>query len=172
MAATVRGLLDRHGEKVRFLVVGVCNTAVGYAIFVALLATLGPVVESLSGSPVPWLAAMGRSHYLVVQWAGWFLAVPISTVSMKYLAFRSKGRLLPQIGRAYFIYLPAQGLASVMLWLMVHLIHLHPAVGQLVTIGVTTVFSYLGHKYFTFRTPLEVGEIAPRDLLEREGSGG
>ena len=30
---------------------------------------------------------------------------------------------------------------------------LHPAIGQLVTVAFTTVFSYLGHKYFTFRQP-------------------
>ena len=39
-------------------------------------------------------------------------------------------------------------------------------VGQLLAVFVTTIFSYFGHKYFTFRVPLEVGEVPPQELLE------
>ena len=45
---------------------------------------------------------------------------------------------------------------------------LSPQLGQLLTIAVTTIFSYLGHKYFTFKTPLEVGEVPPRELVEKQ----
>lgn len=162
-----RALYDRHGEKLRYLVVGVLNTAIGYAMFWVLLRVVGAPLHALEGVSAGWIAAIGREYYLIVQWIGWVLAVPVSTTTMKYLAFRSKGRWSHQVGRAYFIYLPAQGISTVLLWAAVNLVKLSPELGQLVTIAVTTVFSYLGHKYFTFRAPLEVGEVAEKDLLDK-----
>jgi len=64
------------------------------------------------------------------------------------------------------VYLPAQGISSLLLWLAVQVLHLAPAVGQLLTIAFATVFSYIGHKYFTFRIPLETGEVPAEELLE------
>lgn len=160
------GLYDAHGEKIRYLVVGVCNTALSYVLFLALLALLGPPLRALADAPSGLVAQVGHSYYLVAQWVGWVLMVPVSTTTMKYLAFRSKGRLLPQVGRAYLIYLPAQGLSSLILWATVRVAGLSPQIGQLVAIGVVTVFTYLGHKYFTFRVPMEAaefGEVAEAD---------
>ena len=154
------------GEKVRYLVVGVCNTAVSYVMFLALLAVLGPPLRELAGASSGLVAQVGHSYYLVAQWVGWVLMVPVSTTTMKYLTFRSKGRLFPQVGRAYLIYLPAQALSSLILWLTVRVAGLIPQFGQLVAIAIVTVFTYLGHKYFTFRVPVEVaefGEVAEDD---------
>jgi len=159
-------LYDAHGEKVRFLIVGVCNTAISYLLFLALLATLGAALRTLSTSSNALLAQIGDAYYLVVQWVGWAFMVPVSTTTMKYIAFKSPGRWLPQVGRAYLVYLPAQGLSSVILWLTVQVAGLSPQLGQLVVIAVVTVFTYLGHKYFTFRVPVEVaefGDVADED---------
>lgn len=157
-------LTERHGEKLRYLVVGVWNTALGYLVFWLALKAFGPSLQTLSGpGPVGWI---GHYYYLIVQWAVWVFMVVNSTVTMKYLAFRSKGHLVHQIGRAYLVYLPAQGLSSAILWVTVKVFGLPPEIGQLVTIAFATVFSYLGHKYFTFRVPLEVGEVPPEDLIE------
>jgi hypothetical protein len=108
---------------------------------------------------------MGRDYYVVIQWIVWVVFVPVSTLTMKYFAFRSKGHWLHQIGRAYFVYIPAQGMSSLLLWLTVQVAHLSPQVGQLLTIVFATVFSYLGHKYFTFKTPLVVGEVPPEETI-------
>jgi len=153
-------------ERVRYLFVGGWNTAFGYGVFVASLAVLGPPIQSLERSAVPAVALIGHDYYLLINLLVWFVAVPQSVITMKYLAFRRGGRLLPQIGRAFVIYLPAQGLGMAILWMTVQLLHFSPPIGALVTIGVTTIFSYLGHKYFTFRTPLEVGEVPPEDMIE------
>jgi putative flippase GtrA len=153
----IKALYETHGEKVRYLVVGVGNTIVGYGLFVALLAILGVPLRALSGSaagPLDWL---GRHYYLAVQWAAWVLMVPISTTTLKDLAFRSGGRWLPQVGRAYLVYAPAQVVSSATLWLAVQVMRLSPQVGQLFAVAFATVLSYLGHKYFTFREPGEPG---------------
>ena len=146
-----RGAYDRHGEKLRFLLVGIWNTAFSVLLYNALL------------------LVVGHERYLVVFWLTWVIAVVQSTATMKYFAFRSKGDFWRQTGRAYFIYLPAQGLSTLLLWLAVTIAHLSPQLAQLITIFVTTIFSYVGHKYFTFRVPLEIGEVADEALIEGGG---
>jgi putative flippase GtrA len=144
-------LYDTHGEKIRYLGVGVWNTVFNLALFNALL------------------LVFGRHLYLVWFWVAWVVCVGQSTVTMKYFAFRRKGRLLPQIGRAFVIYLPAQGLSTGIMWLGVEIAHLLPQIAQLFTVVVTTIFSYVGHKYFTFRVPLEVVEVPPEEMIEGAG---
>lgn len=161
-------LYDTHGEKVRYLVVGVLNTAISYMLFLVLLATLGSLLRLLQDSSIELLSHVGHGYYVVVQWVAWVLMVPVSTTTMKYFAFRSRGRLAPQIVRGYMVYLPAQALSSLILWLTVRVAGLSPAVGQLIAIAFMTVFSYLGHKYFTFRVPVEVAELG--DLPHEAGS--
>jgi len=169
--STLARAYDTHGDKLRFLVVGACNTAISYVLFLVLLALAGPPLRSLSSSPHELIAVVGHNYFVVVQWIGWVLMVPVSTLTMKRFAFRSAGDWRRQVARGYLIYLPAQGLASLLLWLTVRVVGLSPALGQLVTIAFTTVFSYLGHKYFTFRLPLEVGEVPERELMETSGAG-
>jgi putative flippase GtrA len=144
----IRGAYDLHGEKLRYLLVGVWNTAFSIVLFNIIL------------------FAFGHGLYLVWFWASWVVAVIHSTATMKYVVFRKPGHFVRQLGRAYLIYLPAQGLSTAILWATVQLAHTPVPVGQLITIAVSTVFSYIGHKYFTFRLPLEVGEVPLEDLME------
>jgi putative flippase GtrA len=166
ISSTVADLYEAHGEKLRYLVVGVVNTAIGYAMFLVMLVTVGRWAGGFTNSPVPLLAAVGHKGYLVAQWAAWACTVPVSTMTFKYLVFHSKGHWLRQVGKAYLVYLPAQGVSMLILWLTVQIIHLSPAIGQLVAVAFATVVSYLGHKYFTFRVPLEVGEAPPEEMFE------
>jgi putative flippase GtrA len=152
-------LYDQHGEKIRYLAVGVWNTVFSYALFWVAVKTLSGPLEAATQLDTTAVA-------VVLQWSCWVIAVVQSTVTMKYFAFRSKGNLGPQILRAYFIYLPAQGLSTLILWGSMQLLGLSAPVGQLLAVFVTTIFSYFGHKYFTFRVPLEVGEVPPQDLIE------
>jgi len=147
-AEKLRGVYSAHGEKLRFLIVGVWNTVFSVLLFNALL------------------LVVGHDHYLVVFWVVWVFAVVQSTATMKYFAFRSQGDFWHQAGRAYFIYLPAQGLSTFLLWLAVTVMQISPPLAQLVTILVSTIFSYFGHKYFTFRVPVDIGDVVDEALLE------
>jgi putative flippase GtrA len=151
VASRLKWLWDLHGDKLRYLIVGGWNTLFGYLLFLLLLALIGQPLHSLQDSAVPLLRWMGSAYYVVVSWVGWLAAVPQSTLTMKYLVFRRRGHALRQVAKAYLVYIPSQLGGSVILWLVVQIFGLRPEVGALVTIGVTTVSSYLGHKYFTFR---------------------
>lgn len=141
---------DRHGDKLRFLVVGAFNTAFGYALFLVMLEVFEALV-AIPGANATLPGVIVANYYLLAQWSAWILSVPVGTMTLKYLVFRSPGRLGSQVGRAYLIYMPGLALSSITLWFAVQVIGLSPQLGQLIAIAVTVVFSYTGHKYFTFR---------------------
>ncbi|NTU71402.1 MAG: GtrA family protein [Coriobacteriia bacterium] len=143
---SVSNVYDVHGEKFRYLVVGVMNTLVNYAMFALAIRFLSEPLEAAAGVD-------HKTAAIILQWATWIVAVVWSTTTMKYLVFRSKGHFGHEVFRAYFIYLPAQGLSSLILWSGMHFLGLSALVAQLAAIVVTTVISYLGHKYFTFKKP-------------------
>jgi len=159
-------IVNKHGEKLRYLAVGAFNTLCSYILYVAMLATLGDWLQTLSGASSGLAALTGDHYYLVVQWVAWVVASPFCTMTMKRFAFRSRGHWLRQIGRGYLVYLPAQGLASVLLWLTVTILHVVPQLGVIIVVMITTVLTYVGHKFFTFHVPLEVGDIPPERLIE------
>jgi putative flippase GtrA len=155
---SIRTLYDAHGEKLRFLLVGMWTTLVSIVLYNLVLTATEPFAQSLTASSTSWVAWLGDHLYIVVFWLVWVIAVVHSTATMKYFAFRSPGPFWRQVPKAYLIYLPAQGLSTAVLWATVQLLHLSPRVGQILAIFISTVFSYLGHKYFTFRAPVEVDE--------------
>lgn len=155
-------LYELHGDKLRYLIVGVFNTAFGYAMFLAMLAVCSPL-QGLADSSTRILAVIGRNYFLIAQWSSWVLSVPVGTATLKTLVFRSKGDWGHEIFRAYFVYLPGLLISSTILWLTVRLLHLPPAIGQLLTIVVAVIFSYFGHKYFTFGVPAKVADVRPED---------
>jgi putative flippase GtrA len=158
----MRAFRPLDDERWRYLLVGGWNTLFSYLLFLGLLALLTGPMRSLDSSPAWPLAWIARDYYVAIGWIGWVFAVPQSTLTMKYLVFRSRGHVLPQIGKAYLVYIPTQIIGSVLLWLTVSLLGLTPQVGALVTVAVTTIASYLGHKYFTFKTPTVPGGHLPR----------
>jgi len=151
----LRAAYDVHGEKVRFLIVGAWNTVFSYALFALLLYVLEPVLAPLAQSENVAIQWIGVHYYLLVQWLTWIVSVPQSTLMLKWLAFRSKGHWLSEIGRAFFVYLPLQAFSSLMLWLFSGVLGIPPLLGQLITVSINAVLSYLGHKNFTFKAPAD-----------------
>lgn len=160
----LRPYYDRHEDKLRYLVAGVWNTIFATILYNVLLTVLQPSMSTLSGNPNAVLAFVGRNDYNVIFWLNWILCVPQATLAMKYFAFRTpSGATGREIGKAYFVYLPAQLISSAIVWLVVEQLHLSPRLAQIFAIAFSTIFSYLGHKYFTFRgeaaEPVETGGI-------------
>ncbi|MCL2024713.1 MAG: hypothetical protein FWG78_02915 [Coriobacteriia bacterium] len=156
-------------EPLRFLLAGAVNTAFGYLLFAFGLFLLTTPLEALA--PYGGIrTVIADNYFLVVQWIMWFFSVPFGAFTLKYYAFQSAGPYLPQAVRSYAVYLPAQLLASVLLFAFTHLFAnflgslapliiagraIDPTVllAQFCTIFFTTIVSYLGHKSFTFRAP-------------------
>jgi putative flippase GtrA len=143
----LRARLSPHEEKLRFLVVGGWNV--------------------LFSRGVLWLLAVGVvGAKQVLLFANWVIAVTHNLFSFKLLVFRTKGHWLREYARMYVTYsgmfvvesLMVQAISAWLGWSLV--------LSKLPTLAVVTVMSYLGHKYFTFRT---VQEAVAEDL---EAPGG
>jgi putative flippase GtrA len=69
-------LYDQHGEKIRYLAVGVWNTVFSYALFWVAVKTLSGPLEAATQLDTTAVA-------VVLQWSCWVIAVVQSTVTMK-----------------------------------------------------------------------------------------
>lgn len=125
----IQRLLAR--EQFRFLLVGGVNTVVGYALFVAF--------ELLFG------------QYLLSLYLSYAVAVPLAFFLHRRFTFRVSGTVVADFTRFVGVYLVSLAVNTVVLPALVELLHLPPLVAQAVSVVVTTVISYVGHKWFSFR---------------------
>lgn len=125
----------RHGEKVRFLVVGGWNTLFNYGMLWALDALL-----------------RNQLHYAVILTLTWIVGITQNLFTLKLFVFRTKGHWLREYLRSYVVYAGAY-LASLSITAVVMELW-HPLLGlaALPAIVVVTLISWFGHKHFTYRT--------------------
>lgn len=137
-AGSARSILKSHEEKIRFLLVGAWNTAFAYVVFAVLYSLLGD-----------------RMHYVLVLIVGYPLVITQNFVTFKSLVFMTKGNWLAEYPKMYVVYAGGFLLNIMALAVAVELLRMSPMVGQLSAIALVVFVSYLGHKYFTFRSPSE-----------------
>jgi putative flippase GtrA len=125
-------LLD--SRKLRYLLVGGMNTVVGYGLGVGLYLLLSPAF-----------------HILLIGLVANVLAISFSFTTHKLLVFRTQDHWLSEYLRSYLVYGGMGLMGTLLLWALVDGIHLPIWIAQGVAIGLTVVFSYLGHARFTFR---------------------
>jgi putative flippase GtrA len=125
----IRRLLAR--EQVRFLLVGGVNTVVAYGLFA--------LFELLFG------------RYILSLYLSYAVAVPLAFVLHRRLTFRVTGSVAADFVRFVGVYVLSLAVNTVALPLLVELLDLHPLVAQAVSVVITTVISYVGHKWFSFR---------------------
>ena len=126
-----------RSERLRFIAVGVLNTAFGYGCFAALFLGLG--------SRLPLYAIQLLAH-----------AVSVCNAFLwhRRVTFRSTSTWWPQFVRFNVSYLGALAFGLVTLPLLVKGLHIPALIGAAIITVLTAVVSYLLHRYFSFR-PLE-----------------
>ena len=146
----LRAGLAPHEEKLRFLVVGVWNVAFS-------MATLWVSERLIPHGPGTALASsigvVGAKQ--VVLFVNWVVSVTQNMFTFKLLVFRTKGNWLREYGRMYVTYTGTFVVESVMVQTNSAVLGWSLFFSRLPTLVVVTVLSYLGHKYFTFRTSAE-----------------
>jgi putative flippase GtrA len=130
-----------HDQRLAFLVVGAINTAVGFAIFIACMDNVGPLVDHRFGQVAGSLVIVGITHVLSVLSA---------FVMHRRFVFRVRGHVLRDLARFWSVYLTAGGINLVALPMLVEL-GLHRLPAQAVIVASTTLLSYFGHRHFSFR---------------------
>lgn len=147
MPDRLHGVYDRHGEKLRFLVVGIWNTLFSVAV-VWILDRL-----------IPYDPHSIIQKQLVLTMS-WVILVTHNFFTFKLLVFQTKGNWLREYGRMYVIYAVTFIVQSLLMQVISYLFDLSVFWANLPTIFVVTIMSYVGHKYFTFREPRNVFEDA------------
>ena len=134
MLALIRRLLA--DERARFLVIGGINTVVAYGLFAAFVTAFG-----------------GR--YLLSLLLSYLFATVLAFVLHRRFTFAVSGRasLTTDFLRFESVYVVMLAANAVLLPVLVELAGWPPLAAQAVIIVVTTIMSYLGHKYFSFRRP-------------------
>jgi putative flippase GtrA len=130
------------GQFGRYLVVGLCNTAFGYACYAGLTLLLTPHV------PYAYIAASVLSGIVNISF---------SFLTYKWFIFKTKGNYLREWARCLLVYSSTIAVSTALLPVVVYgLRHLTPARASApywagaMLMGVTVVGGFLGHKNFSF----------------------
>jgi putative flippase GtrA len=167
------------GQFVRYVCVGVFNTAFGYAVYVVLLTLLNNLLPA-------------RRLYLTVMLAS-VLAAPLNITAAyfgyKFFVFRTQGNYLREWLKCFAVYgssmIPGLVVLSALTRFLQSMIHRHAAwlhacltaverhlsghplallhsiatgkamagyIAGAIVIGGSTIYSFVGHKKITFRT--------------------
>jgi putative flippase GtrA len=129
----VRRLLN--DERIRFLIVGGVNTLVGYGLFA--------LIQFLFGQRIGYLGSL-YSSYLI--------ATVLAFTLHRRFTFRAheSGRLMLDFVRFAAVNVVSLLLNTGLLALLVELAHWNAYLAQAASVVVTTVVSYVGHKWFSF----------------------
>ncbi|WP_457101026.1 GtrA family protein [Microbacterium sp. P5_E9] len=123
-------------QRIRFLMVGGTNTIVGYAVFAAL---------------ATWVFADVYLGYLVSLVISYVIAITLAFVLYRRFVFVVKGNVVGDFIRFVSVYIVAILANAAALPLLVEVLRLHPLPAQAIVLIATTVLSFVGHKYFSFR---------------------
>ncbi|OBJ55181.1 GtrA family protein [Mycobacterium asiaticum] len=148
-------------QRVAFLVVGVFNTIIGFAIFIAASETVGHFVDQRYGEVAGSVVTVIVMHVLSVLSA---------FVLHRRFVFRVRGHVFRDLLRFWSVYLTAGAINLIALPVMVELgVARIPA--QVIIVAVTTLLTYFAHRHFSFRrSPADIrgdelqGHVHPPQL--------
>jgi len=120
-------------RRVAFVIVGGVNTIVGFGWFTLFMFLLER-----------WIGYMG---VLVLAQV---VSVLCAFVLYRRFVFHVRGHVIRDLLRFSMVYVVAFAVNAVLLPLLVEVAHMPVLLAQALIVFVTTVVSYLGHRYFSF----------------------
>lgn len=122
----------------RFIIVGIYNTIMGYLIFVGLNFVLSKM----------------DFHYLVILTISYIFSVTHAYVTQRIVVFRSKGKVTGEYPRFFLVNLLALGVNAILLHGLMQSktfgFDLGVEISQAIALGMVTMISFWGHKFFSF----------------------
>ena len=120
-----------NDQRIRFLIVGGINTAVGYGTFAALI--------------------FCGAHYILAHVAATIIGTTCSYILNKYFTFKQYKKSFAEVCRFVLVYITSFISGIVVLYVMVTLMSLDAYFAGMLNLVFTTLISWFGHKYFSFR---------------------
>jgi putative flippase GtrA len=121
-------------DKVRYLIAGAWNTFFGYSLGVILFLLLTDFV-----------------HTAIIALICNLIAMAMSFVVYKIFVFKTSGNWIREYIKAFIVYGNAAVISIFLIWLFVDIIGWNIWTSQALTIVITVLISYIGHKQFTFK---------------------
>ena len=131
-----------HRRAVRFVLVGVVNSAFSFGAFAALQVTFGR-----------------HMHYLVVLAISHVVGVLEAYVLQRWLVFRVSGHWWRDLAKFWSVYLVALGVNAVALPALVEIFGVPVLPAQAAVMLATAVGTFAIHRVFTFRRPAEADAV-------------
>lgn len=122
-------------QSLRYLMAGGWNTVFGYSVGVGL-----------------YTALSHELHVAVIAAIANIFAITMSFLTYKLFVFKTTGNWLSEYGRSYLVYGSMALLSIALLWVLVDYLGIDIWYAQALVIILTVGVSYLGHKFFTFRS--------------------
>jgi putative flippase GtrA len=140
--------LTRHippGQFGRYLLVGACNTLFGYGTFALFTVILSPVVPH---------------SYILASVVSSLLNISVSYLGYKWFVFKTKGNYLREWVRCVGVYSGGILFGVLALPMLVMVIRRNtrffaqaPYIAGALLTAFMVVYSFVGHKKFSFRKP-------------------
>lgn len=124
-----------NGEKIRFLIIGAINTVLGTAIYSILLLNLNKFEYG-------YMAALILSQ-IISLFFGFYLH--------RKFTFKVKGNLIIDFTRFSMVSALSYAINIIILPILVSIGHWNPFYAQISILIITTLISFIGHKFFSFR---------------------
>jgi len=121
-----------ESQKSRFLLVGCLNTLVGYGFYALFL----------------WM----QIPYLIANTLSTICGVIHSYFWNRYFTFKSKQKAWKEITKFITVYGISYMMSICFLFILVKKLGINPYVSGVFNVGITTIISWFGHKYFSFRS--------------------
>ena len=122
-------------KSIRYLLAGGWNTGFGYGVGVGLYTLLS-----------------SQLHVAIIAAIANICAITMSFLTYKLFVFKTAGNWMLEYGRSYLVYGSMALLSIVLLWTLVDYMGIDIWYAQALVVILTVCFSYLGHKFFTFRS--------------------
>lgn len=146
------------GQFLRYLLVGGWNTLFGYSTYALFTALLMPRVSF---------------GYLYASVFSSLINITVAYLGYKFFVFRTHGNYLKEWLRCLLVYGSGMLPGLVLLPLLVeglhygfHLQRSAPYVGGALLMGAGVIYSFFGHKHFTFRVPADAAHDAATERPE------
>jgi len=123
-------IIHSSGQIIKFSLVGVLNTLVGYGVFFIL------------SMYINYLLALIFSH---------IVGVIHSFIWNKYWVFRSSKNKIREFLKFYSVYGVMLLINIAMLYYFVSILNISPQISQLIILPFLTILTYTGHKYWSFK---------------------
>jgi len=128
----------------RYLLVGAWNTLFGYGSYAGLTTLFNPIV------PHSYMLACALSSVLNIT---------VSFLGYKWFVFKTPGNYLREWVRCVVVYSGTIVMGVILLPILVLAIrhatpfsHAAPYIAGAILLGISAIYSFLGHKRFSFRT--------------------